>query len=187
MAEQLERRSLRHQLFACDPEGGKEAVHSVGDITNRPSGWRRCPGQPSAGDKCLGNSTIDARDYGKNQTILAREKCCGDNCDRNACRWRIHYYGTVMPILGIKHVTTYHCEQHSHIRRAPMMLVRTTTTIKRLLNRSSKLRPVRSNLPGRDSFGNHMATAYFGDRACELRFASGILSTMRRTTFAQPI
>jgi hypothetical protein len=27
-----------------------------------------------------------------------RDACCGDACGRNACRRRIHYHGTVMPI-----------------------------------------------------------------------------------------
>jgi transglutaminase-like putative cysteine protease len=80
-----------------------------------------------------------------------------------------------MPILSIRHVTTYHYNQPVAFGEHRMMLRPRDDDDQKVIETEFEITPKPRQLSWtRDSFGNHVATAYFGDRACELRFASSI-------------
>jgi transglutaminase-like putative cysteine protease len=80
-----------------------------------------------------------------------------------------------MPILSMRHVTTYHYNQPVPFGEHRMMLRPRDDDDQRVLESELEITPTPKQLAWtQDSFGNHVATAHFGDRACELRFVSSI-------------
>jgi transglutaminase-like putative cysteine protease len=80
-----------------------------------------------------------------------------------------------MPILSIRHVTTYRYNQPVAFGEHRMMLRPRDDDDQKVIETELEITPRPSQLAWtRDSFGNHVATAHFGDRACELRFVSSI-------------
>src|SRR2546423_9976829 len=80
-----------------------------------------------------------------------------------------------MPILTIRHITTYHYRQPVAFGEHRMMLRPRDDDDQRVLESALDITPEPSQLAWtRDSFDNHVATARFADRAAELRFESTI-------------
>jgi hypothetical protein len=80
-----------------------------------------------------------------------------------------------MPILTIRHVTTYHYRQPVAFGEHRMMLRPRDDDDQKLLVSELKITPEPSQLTWtRDIFGNHVAIAHFADIASELRFESTI-------------
>jgi transglutaminase-like putative cysteine protease len=93
----------------------------------------------------------------------------------NGTRWRIHYDGMAMPILSIRHVTTYHYHQPVAFGEHRMMLLPRDDEDQKVLHSEIEITPRPRQISWtRDRFGNHIATAEFNDRASELRFVSNI-------------
>ena len=87
----------------------------------------------------------------------------------------IPYDGTAMPILNIKHVTSYHYHQPVAFGEHRMMLLPRDDEDQKVLESEIEITPRPLRLAwSRDPFGNHVATAHFTDRATELRFVSNI-------------
>lgn len=81
-----------------------------------------------------------------------------------------------MPILTIRHVTTYQYRQPVVFGEHRMMLRPRDDADQTVVESDLKITPAPSRLTGsRDSHGNHVATAQFADRAAELRFDSSIV------------
>ena len=81
---------------------------------------------------------------------------------------------TAMPILIIRHVTTYHYKQAVSFGEHLMMLLPRDDDQK-VLESELEITPAPSQLTWtQDIFGNHVAIARFADRASELRFDSTI-------------
>ena len=80
-----------------------------------------------------------------------------------------------MPILSIRHVTTYHYHQPVAFGAHRMMLRPRDDDDQEVIHSEIKITPRPRQLAWtRDAFGNHVATADFADRAAELRFVSNI-------------
>jgi transglutaminase-like putative cysteine protease len=80
-----------------------------------------------------------------------------------------------MPILSIRHVTTYHYNQPVAFGEHRMMLRPRDDGNQKVLESELEITPTPKQLAWmRDTFGNHVATAHFADRASELRFVSNI-------------
>jgi transglutaminase-like putative cysteine protease len=80
-----------------------------------------------------------------------------------------------MPILSISHVTTYHYNRSVTFGEHRMMLRPRDDSDQKIVEAEFEITPrPRKLIWTRDSLDNHVATAYFCDRACELRFASRI-------------
>jgi transglutaminase-like putative cysteine protease len=80
-----------------------------------------------------------------------------------------------MPILTIRHVTTYHYKQPVAFGEHRMMLHPRDDGDQKVLKSELVITPEPSQLSWtRDIHGNHDATARFAGRACELRFESTI-------------
>jgi transglutaminase-like putative cysteine protease len=80
-----------------------------------------------------------------------------------------------MPILTIRHVTTYHYQQPVAFGEHRMMFHPRDDGDQKVLKSELVITPEPSQLSWtRDIHGNHVATARFADRACELRFESTI-------------
>jgi transglutaminase-like putative cysteine protease len=80
-----------------------------------------------------------------------------------------------MPILTIRHVTTYHYKRPVAFGEHRMMLRPRDDDDQKVLETELEITPEPSQLCWtRDIHGNHVATARFADRACELRFESTI-------------
>jgi transglutaminase-like putative cysteine protease len=80
-----------------------------------------------------------------------------------------------MPILTVRHVTTYHYKQPVAFGEHRMMLRPRDDDDQKVLESELRITPEPSQLTWtKDIFGNHVATARFADRACELRFESTI-------------
>jgi transglutaminase-like putative cysteine protease len=80
-----------------------------------------------------------------------------------------------MPILTIRHVTTYHYRQPVAFGEHRMMLRPRDDGDQRVLESGLDITPAPSHLAWtQDSFGNHVATARFAAPAAELRFESTI-------------
>ena len=80
-----------------------------------------------------------------------------------------------MPILTVRHVTTYHYKQPVAFGEHRMMLRPRDDDDQKVLEAQLKITPGPSHLVWtQDIFGNHVATARFADRASELRFESTI-------------
>jgi transglutaminase-like putative cysteine protease len=81
-----------------------------------------------------------------------------------------------MPILTVRHVTTYHYKQTVAFGEHRMMLRPRDDDDQKVLESELRITPEPSQLTWtKDIFGNHVATARFADRASELRFDSTIL------------
>ncbi len=106
-----------------------------------------------------------------------RHACCGEDCGRDGCCRRIHYLGTAMPILSVRHVTTYRYNQPVAFGEHRMMLRPRDDDDQKVIEAELEITPRPKQLAWtRDSLGNHVATAHFGDRARELRFVSNYSS-----------
>jgi len=81
-----------------------------------------------------------------------------------------------MPILSIRHVTTYHYHQPVVFGEHRMMLRPRDDGDQKVLESELEITPRPKELAWtQDNFGNHVATAaHFEDRAAELRFVSRI-------------
>jgi transglutaminase-like putative cysteine protease len=80
-----------------------------------------------------------------------------------------------MPILTVRHVTTYHYKQPVAFGEHRMMLRPRDDDDQKVLEAELRITPEPSQLTwAKDIFGNHVATARFADRASELRFESTI-------------
>ena len=80
-----------------------------------------------------------------------------------------------MPILTIKHVTTYHYRRPVAFGEHRMMLRPRDDKDQKVLESELEITPEPSHLSwSQDAFGNHVATARFAHRASELRFESTI-------------
>ena len=80
-----------------------------------------------------------------------------------------------MPILTIKHLTTYHYRQPVAFGEHRMMLRPRDDGDQKVIASELDITPAPSQLYwSQDSFGNHVATAHFANRATELRFESTI-------------
>lgn len=78
-----------------------------------------------------------------------------------------------MPILAIKHVTTYHYRQPVAFGEHRMMLRPRDDGDQTVLKSALDITPEPSELAWtQDAFGNHVAIARFTGRARELRFES---------------
>jgi transglutaminase-like putative cysteine protease len=89
-----------------------------------------------------------------------------------------------MPILNIRHVTTYHYHQPVGFGEHRMMLRPRDDDDQKVLESELEITPrPRQLVWTQDMFGNHVATADFADRACELRFVSNIRIDHAPTSF----
>ena len=80
-----------------------------------------------------------------------------------------------MPILTIRHLTTYHYRQPVAFGEHWMMLRPRDDRDQKVLESEFAISPKPSELTWtQDAFGNHVAVARFADRAAELRFESTI-------------
>ena len=80
-----------------------------------------------------------------------------------------------MPILTIRHVTTYHYRQPVAFGEHRMMLRPRDDDDQKVLRCALDITPEPSDLAWtQDIFGNHVATARFADRASELRFENAV-------------
>ncbi len=80
-----------------------------------------------------------------------------------------------MPILRIRHVTTYHYHQPVAFGEHRMMLRPRDDHDQKILESELEITPTPRELTWtRDRFGNHVATACFAEPAAELRFDSSI-------------
>jgi transglutaminase-like putative cysteine protease len=78
-----------------------------------------------------------------------------------------------MPILTVRHVTTYHYKKPVAFGEHRMMLRPRDDDDQKLLESELRITPEPSQLTWtKDIFGNHVATACFAERASELRFNS---------------
>jgi transglutaminase-like putative cysteine protease len=89
-----------------------------------------------------------------------------------------------MPILNIRHVTTYRYHQPVAFGEHRMMLRPRDDEDQRVLETGLEITPTPRQLVWeRDRFGNHVATAQFAERAMELRFESTIRLDHAPATF----
>jgi transglutaminase-like putative cysteine protease len=80
-----------------------------------------------------------------------------------------------MPILSIKHVTTYRYRRPVSLGEHRMMLYPRDDYDQKVLQSGLEIRPTPRELAwGRDALGNHVAIAHFADRSDELRVVSTI-------------
>jgi transglutaminase-like putative cysteine protease len=80
-----------------------------------------------------------------------------------------------MPILNIRHVTTYRYHQPVAFGEHRMMLLPRDDDDQKVLQSALEITPKPHQIAwARDRFGNHVATAHFVERAKELRFESTI-------------
>jgi len=78
-----------------------------------------------------------------------------------------------MPILSVKHVTTYHYHQPVAFGAHRMMLRPRDDDDQKVIHSEMEITPKPAQLAWTlDALGNHVATAEFADRAAELRFVS---------------
>ena len=83
--------------------------------------------------------------------------------------------GTAMPILTIRHLTTYRYRRPVAFGEHVMMLRPRDDEDQRVLDAAIEITPSPSRLSWtRDAFGNHLAVAAFADRAEALTFSSTI-------------
>jgi transglutaminase-like putative cysteine protease len=87
----------------------------------------------------------------------------------------MRYAWTAMPILSIKHVTTYRYRRPVALGEHRMMLRPRDDYDQKVLQSELEIRPKPRELAwGRDTLGNHVAIAHFADRSDELRVVSTI-------------
>jgi transglutaminase-like putative cysteine protease len=84
-------------------------------------------------------------------------------------------FGTVMPILDIKHVTTYRYSRRVSFGKHRMMLLPRDDGNQKVIAYELQVRPEPIRIDwSRDAFDNHVATAQFDQRAEELSFVSKV-------------
>jgi len=89
-----------------------------------------------------------------------------------------------MPILSIRHVTTYHYNKPIAFGEHRMMLRPRDDGDQKVLASEIKIVPAPLQLTwSQDIFGNHVAIAHFDDRAAELCFVSNIRLDHAPTSF----
>jgi transglutaminase-like putative cysteine protease len=89
-----------------------------------------------------------------------------------------------MPILAIRHLTTYRYRQPVAFGEHRMMLRPRDDDDQKVLEFEIRITPSPSRLSSsRDCFGNHVAVAHFADQASELRFESSIRVDHKVATF----
>jgi transglutaminase-like putative cysteine protease len=82
---------------------------------------------------------------------------------------------TAMPILKIRHITTYHYRQPVSFGEHRMMLRPRDDDDQKVLESDLEITPRPSELTWtRDIFGNHITIVRFAEQASELRFATAI-------------
>jgi transglutaminase-like putative cysteine protease len=87
----------------------------------------------------------------------------------------MRYARAAMPILSIKHVTTYRYHQPVAFGEHRMMLRPRDDDDQKVLQTQLEINPTPRELAwGRDKLGNHVAIAHFADRSDELRVVSTI-------------
>ena len=87
----------------------------------------------------------------------------------------MRYARAAMPILSIKHVTTYRYHQPVAFGEHRMMLRPRDDDDQKVLQSQLEINPKPRELAwGRDKLGNHVAIAHFADRSDELRVVSTI-------------
>jgi transglutaminase-like putative cysteine protease len=92
-----------------------------------------------------------------------------------------------MPILNIRHVTTYRYRQPVAFGAHRMMLRPRDDDDQEVIHSEIEITPRPRQLAWtRDTFGNHVATADFADQAAELRFVSNIRLDHTPTGFRAP-
>jgi transglutaminase-like putative cysteine protease len=80
-----------------------------------------------------------------------------------------------MPILNVRHITTYRYHQPVAFGEHRIMLRPRDDDDQKVLQSELEITPTPRELAwARDGFGNHVATAHFAGRATELRFVSTI-------------
>jgi transglutaminase-like putative cysteine protease len=80
-----------------------------------------------------------------------------------------------MPILTVRHITTYHYKQPVAFGEHRMMLRPRDDDDQKVLESELEITPAPSQISWtQDVFGNHVATAHFARRARELRFESTV-------------
>ena len=80
-----------------------------------------------------------------------------------------------MPILNIRHITSYRYAQPVGFGEHRLMLLPRDDADQKVLESQIEITPAPLQLDWtRDRFGNHVATAHFADHATELRFVSNI-------------
>jgi transglutaminase-like putative cysteine protease len=90
-----------------------------------------------------------------------------------------------MPILSVRHVTTYRYNRPVEFGEHRMMLRPRDDEDQKVITTELEITPRPKQLAwARDSFGNHVATAHFGGRARELRFVSRIRLDHRSRDFS---
>src|ERR1700675_1602820 len=81
---------------------------------------------------------------------------------KNACCSDLHRCGAAMPILTVRHVTTYHYKQPVAFGEHRMMLRPRDDDDQKVLESELRITPEPSQLTWtQDIFGNHVATARF--------------------------
>src|SRR5664280_1369063 len=92
----------------------------------------------------------------------------------------LHHCGTAMPILTIRHVTTYHYKQPVAFGEHRMMLHPRDDGDQKVLESELVITPAPSQLSWtRDIHGNHVATARFADRPASFASKALFISTTR--------
>src|SRR5712691_9883315 len=87
----------------------------------------------------------------------------------------LHRSGAPMPVLTVRHATTYHYRQPVAFGEHRMMLRPRDDDDQKVLESELEITPGPSQLTWtQDLFGNHVAIARFADQASELRFKSTI-------------
>jgi transglutaminase-like putative cysteine protease len=85
------------------------------------------------------------------------------------------HIGTAMPILDIKHVTTYRYSRRVSFGQHRMMLLPRDDENQKVLAYELQITPEPKRIDwSRDAFDNHVATAQFDQRAEELSFVSKV-------------
>jgi transglutaminase-like putative cysteine protease len=89
-----------------------------------------------------------------------------------------------MPILSVRHVTTYRYKRPVTFGEHRMMLRPRDDDDQKVIATELEITPRPEQIAwAKDSFGNHVATAHFGGRARELRFVSTIRLDLRSRDF----
>jgi hypothetical protein len=131
---------------------------------------KRAPGSPAERTIALAHVRLRRKEPKHNQRDMAAQIRW-----RRICVLRRRIAGAAMPILTIRHVTTYHYRQPVAFGEHRMMLRPRDDGDQTVLESALDITPAPSHLAWtRDSFGNQVATARFADPAAGLRFESTI-------------
>ena len=138
-----------------------------------PPGLRTVTGAGSSAAKSGRDAELIAPHSGGKSSEIA--KTCRTFGAENACFWVLALSWMTMPILTIRHLTSYHYRQPVAFGEHRMMLRPRDDGDQTVLEQELEITPRPSHIAWtRDRFGNHVATAHFAQRARELRFESRI-------------